>query len=936
MYRIYRDGSFVTEVAPDLNGQLNSIYFQENLAGKCTFSVVAYDIAGGESKSVKATITIKDMTAPEQVENLSVRSGASELATTLVWDVPEDNVGVVSYEVYVDGKKYTTKKNSLTIKKLSAGSHQYTVIAVDKAKNKSQVSEALLFDVADSTAPKTGKLILQQMSDQEIMISTSKFSDNTGVAGYKIFRDGVFVTAIDANTDGQLSHLYIQEKLAGKYTFSVVAYDAMGVESKSVKATITIKDMTPPEQVKNLSVRPNATELFTTLVWDVPQDNVGVVSYEVYVDGKKYTTKTNSLTIKKLSAGTHQYSVIALDKAKHKSEVSEAILFDVADSTAPKAGKLTLQQMSGNEILLTVSKFSDNVGIVGYRIYQDGIFVTDVAANANGQLNYCHFQENLAGKCTFSVVAYDAMGVESKSVKATITIKDVTPPAQITELSVWPAANENIATLTWGIPADNVGVVSYEIYVDGKKYTSKTNTLTLKNLEIGIHQYSVIAVDKAKNKSVVSESLEFSVSAAPGIITIGGINNNQFHDIFDDNGAESLPAQAVFWDVTGTENSDEVLFSANQSRYIGSIRLGGGNDIVHLKDSTNYENDSKVCFRADSGIDLGTGNNFLYIGMNTELEEFSFLTTGNGNNTIEINGGDLSSDEGTIHFGDGNDIVRIVNEGSLDLFYGTLDFGAGSNQLLVEGENSSLESVNSLIFGDGNDFIKLSGGASASLISFSDGVDMGGGNDSLIIGSGCDFNLDSSFHFGEGSDELIVNGVLHYDINAGLSGVEKISGAGTVAVWDVENADPVLLQRFAAAGLHVVNTQELACFTTPQEERADDSLQTAAIGEINDDGELEYEFWLCSQSAADASSYGFADPADYLRFTKNSSHASLNFSVEAGSARLDLLNADGMLIRSFEETNYADYDLRELKSGTYYLKISVAEGNIASGFVEID
>ena len=249
-----------------------------------------------------------------------------------------------------------------------------------------------------------------------------------------------------------------------------------------------------------------------------------------------------------------------------------------------------------------------------------------------------------------------------------------------------------------------------------------------------------------------------------------------------------------------------------------------------------------------------------------------------------------------------------------------------------------MDTIQELSFGGGNDEISIINGAEMELHGFygTSFVQMGYGKDSINIGRGSKLELDSDLDFGEGSDKLIIDGTLHLKSDASISGLETISGTGTVAVYQPESADPALLQQFADAGLTVIDTQGMANFTSVEEELADNAFHSAAAGSVSTDGDVEYDFWLCSAEIANDSLYGFADTQDYLKFSKTGKHESLNFEVESGTARLELFDSTGVLIHSFGVEKYGEYDLRELKNGTYYLKLSCPEGSLASGWVEID
>ena len=393
-------------------------YNGKDLGGKLQFNVVAVDAAGNKSKAKKASITIKDATAPTKVTGLKVSGTPDEKASVLTWTAAKDNVGVTQYEIKVSGstKVYKSKTNSITIKKLTPGKHTYTVTAIDKAKNRSTVSASAAFTVKDITAPKGGRVKLTQKSQNSVQIAISNFTDNLAVKSYEIYLGDKKVGTTTSST-----YTYNGKDLGGKLQFNVVAVDAAGNKSKAKKASITIKDATAPTKVTGLKVSGTPDEKSSVLTWTPAKDNVGVTQYEIKVSGstKVYKSKTNSVTIKKLTPGKHTFTVTAIDKAKNRSAVSASATFTVKDITAPKGGSVKLAQ-SGNTIKFTISNFKDNVGVKSYEIY-----LGDRKVGTTSSAAYTYKGALTEGKMQFSVVAVDAAGNKSKAKKASIKVTPV-------------------------------------------------------------------------------------------------------------------------------------------------------------------------------------------------------------------------------------------------------------------------------------------------------------------------------------------------------------------------------------------------------------------------------------------------------------------------------------------------------------------------------
>jgi chitodextrinase len=82
----------------------------------------------------------------------------------------------------------------------------------------------------------------------------------------------------------------------------------------------------PPTPPRNLRVV-DVTSTCVSLAWDPSSDNVGVVGYDVYVDGRLYaTTPVPSITICGLTpATTYTISVAARDAAGNVSQRSNTV-----------------------------------------------------------------------------------------------------------------------------------------------------------------------------------------------------------------------------------------------------------------------------------------------------------------------------------------------------------------------------------------------------------------------------------------------------------------------------------------------------------------------------------------------------------------------------------------------------------------------------------
>ena len=415
-----------------------------------------------------------------------------------------------SFEISINGVlAASTKSNKYTLKNVTVGNYQVQVRMVSADGVAGNWSKAVQFSVADITVPKLGK-VSATVDGYTSVISWSG-SDNVGVVRYEVHCADQVQTV--TGTSAQFKNLAV-----GKYNAEVTAYDAAGNASKTGKVSITVKDATPPEKVTGLAVPVVDGKYKATLSWDTGVDNSGkVANYEIQLDdGKILKSSKTSINVSNLSVGEHTYRVRAIDKEKNVGEWSEVQTFTVKDMTAPNSVKAKAT-VNGYSVTFALSG-KDNSGSVARYVVTCGDKKTQTTTGTAVLSDFG------VGRQTAYVVAYDAEGNASKETKVSFTVKDATPPEQVTGLAVPVVDSKYKATLSWDTGVDNSGkVANYEIQLDnGKILKSSKNSLSVSNLSIGEHTYRVRAVDKEKNVGEWSEVQTFTVKdmTAPGSVSV--------------------------------------------------------------------------------------------------------------------------------------------------------------------------------------------------------------------------------------------------------------------------------------------------------------------------------------------------------------------------------------------------------------------------------
>jgi chitodextrinase len=212
-----------------------------------TFIVQGIDAAGNLSAPSNAATatTLADTTAPTTPSGL-LATASGQNVINLTWTVSTDNVKVTGYRVFRDGVLAATVTGTAVSDTglAPASTHSYTVAAIDAANNQSGLSNTATATTAtppanDTVAPSvpTG-LIATGSSPSTIDLSWNASTDNVGVTGYKVYRDGAAVEVATVTTGTSYSDTGLTTGTA--HTYTVAAFDAANnLSAKSTSASAT-------------------------------------------------------------------------------------------------------------------------------------------------------------------------------------------------------------------------------------------------------------------------------------------------------------------------------------------------------------------------------------------------------------------------------------------------------------------------------------------------------------------------------------------------------------------------------------------------------------------------------------------------------------------------------------------------------------------------
>lgn len=186
---------------------------------------------------------VTDTEAPCAPMNLN---GVVEFTNvTLTWLPAEDNVGVESYNVYVNGELVeTTSETSAEPKGLAPlTEYEFGVSAVDSSGNESLRTTINLTtgqdETPDTEAPSTPTNLAVTAGANSAVFSWDFSTDNVAVAGYVTFVDGNYVDSLDATQNSVFVGGLDASTL---YTFEVYAFDLSGNDSEIAFITESTTD----------------------------------------------------------------------------------------------------------------------------------------------------------------------------------------------------------------------------------------------------------------------------------------------------------------------------------------------------------------------------------------------------------------------------------------------------------------------------------------------------------------------------------------------------------------------------------------------------------------------------------------------------------------------------------------------------------------------
>ncbi len=381
--------------------------------------------------------------------------------------------------------------------------------------------------------------------------SSLNFNGNDAIG---LFKNGLIIDAVgvfnSSDTFGANKTLQRKSSVTSpNITYTLSEWDTLASNTFSGLGNHSI-DAGTPTDTESPSTPPNLssgaiTENSVALSWDTSTDNVAVLNYEVYQGTMLISTTVNTnYTVSGLTAATaYNFSVKARDAAGNDSPLSNTVNITTIDNTIPNAPtNVSVTNITQTAADLDWSAATDNVGVIGYDVYQNGNIIATI-----NSLNYSVFGLTTATTYTFSIIAIDAAGNNSNpSSPVTITTDSATVTGTISDLIISEyveGSSNNKAIEIANFTGNNIDLSGYSLkkVTNGSGNFSSSMTLSgsIANGEV------YVIVNGSANASLLSvaNTTNNSVLTFNGNDAIGLFKNDSLIDLLGDISSDDNFAQ---------------------------------------------------------------------------------------------------------------------------------------------------------------------------------------------------------------------------------------------------------------------------------------------------------------------------------------------------------------------------------------------------------
>lgn len=359
----------------------------------------------------------------------------------------------------------------------------------------------------DVHAPSAPSNLAARAYSTSVTLSWSAAWDNVAVSAYRLYLSGTLIGSLPGTSR---AYTDTGRQPLTEYRYTLRAVDAAGNVGPAASITTTTlpPDVNPPSAPSWLTASAGLDS--ASLAWGAATDPEGpVTSYRVWRDGRVIANPiatTRTFTDTGLAPGTYTYAVAALDTAGNVGvPLTRTVRIVGPDLETPSAPADLSAATSQEAVSLSWRAASDNVGVTRYLVARDGVVIATLSSGARG-----YRDSGLASGTTYryTVRAVDGAGNvgPAAEIEATVLPPDTEAPSAPQGLRVTDERRHSVR-IEWDPATDNVGVVSYRLYENGRLAATIGGTSTWDRPGEVITVYTVVALDAAGNASPASEPL---------------------------------------------------------------------------------------------------------------------------------------------------------------------------------------------------------------------------------------------------------------------------------------------------------------------------------------------------------------------------------------------------------------------------------------------
>ena len=376
----------------------------------------------------------------------------------------------------------------------------------------------------DTTTPSIPTNLAGTAVSTTVHLSWTASTDDIGVAGYNIIRNGVWVANSEGTTYGDLGPL-----TSTTYNYQVQAFDLAGNTSLS-SATVAVSTVytIPPTAPTNVVATPYSA-VGITLTWTASQDPKGVSSYQIFrgtspssllqvgtVGGTTTSYRDNSLT----TSTTYYYGVEATEASYVSTMSAIASATTLALPSMPT--NLVATPVSGQQTSLTWTASTGGLPISSYHILR-GISPTALSQIAVTTASPYTDRTVTPSTTYYYEVQADDTGGNLSPMSAEASATTLPAPNTPTNLAA-SATSATKISLTWTeiVPPNGLPIANYQVFCGlapgslSKVATALNSPYTYGNLTAGTTYYcAVLAADTAGDLSALSAPVSAITDALP-------------------------------------------------------------------------------------------------------------------------------------------------------------------------------------------------------------------------------------------------------------------------------------------------------------------------------------------------------------------------------------------------------------------------------------